>query len=288
MTRLLGLLIAGALACGAQITSIPSVATGTGVITGSGAPSATTCDSAGEVGSLYARTGVAAYNATFYVCENVGAATYAWVLKGALAGTGITVVDSAAGQSIAADTTVLLSKATDTAAGSKIWLQAATCSGTTATLNWDTIATLAPAASCSAGSTNSGLIRGLAAFLKTEVDQIQTHIELPADFTGAVDLKFVWQTAATTGSVVWQAATVCVADAEVNDAAWNAASTVTDAAKGTTLQTNTASIAGVTATGCAAGELLHLKVFRDPDHASDDLDDTASLIGVEVTTRRAK
>lgn len=110
MIKLLGLLVAGALTLGAQITVIPA-ATGTGVTTGAGAPSATTCDAAAEVGSLYARTGVAAYNATFYVCENVGVATYAWVLKGSVAGTGITIVDSAAGQTLSADTSVLLSNA---------------------------------------------------------------------------------------------------------------------------------------------------------------------------------
>jgi hypothetical protein len=171
----------------------------------------------------------------------------------------------------------------------KVWFDAVNCTGTTATLNWDTIATLAPTASCSAGTTNTGLIRGLAAFADgTDVYQMQTPNALPSDWTGAVDLKFKWQTSATSGSVVWQAATVCVADAEVNDAAWNTASTVTDAAKGTTLQTNDASIAGLTTTGCAAGELLHLKIFRDPAHASDDLAAAANLIGVEVTTRRAQ
>jgi hypothetical protein len=171
---------------------------------------------------------------------------------------------------------------------SKIWLQAVNCDGTTASLNWDTIATLKPAAACSAGTTNTGLIRGLAAFSNSEVSQMQTHFALPSDWTGAIDLAFKWQTSATSGSVVWQAATVCVADAEVNDAAWNTASTVTDAAKGTTLQTNDATITGLTATGCAAGELLHLKVVRDPEHASDDLAATADLIGVMVTMRRAQ
>jgi hypothetical protein len=171
----------------------------------------------------------------------------------------------------------------------KVWFDAVNCTGTTASLNWDTIATLAPIAACSAGTTNTGLIRGLAAFADgTDVYQMQTHFALPSDWTGAIDLRFKWQTSAITGSVVWQAATVCVADAEVNDAAWNTASTVTDAAKGTTLQTNDASIAGLTTTGCAAGELLHLKIFRDPAHASDDLAAAANLIGVEVTTRRAQ
>ena len=82
-------------------------------------------------------------------------------------------------------------------------------------------------------------------------------------------------------------ATTCVADAETNDPSFNTASTVTDAAKGTTLQTNDASISSVTVTGCAAGELMHIKVFRDSSHASDNLAATANLIGVEIKYRRA-
>ena len=170
----------------------------------------------------------------------------------------------------------------------KIWFEAVNCTGTTPSLNWDTIATLAPATACTAGTTNTGLIRGLASFSNAEISQMQTHFKLPGDWAGAIDLKFKWQTSATSGSVVWQAASICVADAEVDDVAWNTASTVTDVAKGTTLQTNDASITGLTTTGCAAGELLHLKVFRDPAHASDDLAAAADLIGVEVTTRRAQ
>jgi hypothetical protein len=116
----------------------------------------------------------------------------------------------------------------------------------------------------------------------------QTLTFLPADWTGAIDVRLFWFTAAIAGDVVWQVATVCVADAETGDTAFNTASTVTDTAKGTTLQFNEASITGVTATGCAAGEVLHLKVFRDPAHASDTLADTARLVGVEVTSRRAQ
>jgi hypothetical protein len=50
---------------------------------------------------------------------------------------------------------------------------------------------------------------------------------------------------------------------------------------------NDATLTGVTITGCAAGELLHLKVFRDPGHASDSLSATAKLVGVELTYRRS-
>ena len=70
--------------------------------------------------------------------------------------------------------------------------------------------------------------------------------------------------------------------------AFNTASTVTDTAKGVANQTNDADITGVTMTGCAAGELLHLKALRDPAHASDTLAATARLIGVELTLRRAQ
>ena len=115
----------------------------------------------------------------------------------------------------------------------------------------------------------------------------QWHMRLPADWTGALDAQIKWFTSATSGNVVWQVATVCVADAETADPSFNTASTVTDAAKGTTLQLNDAAITGITTTGCAAGEELFVKLLRDPGHASDTLAATARLVGVELTYRRA-
>lgn len=246
------------------------------------------------------------WTATSTVWDVAGGTDYRAYLstKKVAAGTGITVSEATGHATVAVDTSVVptldststLTNKTIDAEGTgnvittvqRAWFQAVNCTGTTASLNWDTIATLAPATACTAGTTNTGLIRGLAAFSNSEISQMQAHLALPSDWTGAIDLKFKWETSATSGSVVWQAAAICVADAEVNDAAWNTASTVTDAAKGTTLQTNDASITGLTATGCAAGEILHLKVFRDPAHASDDLAATADLIGVELTMRRAQ
>ncbi len=170
----------------------------------------------------------------------------------------------------------------------KMYLPGATCQGTTGTINWDTTAALAPTATCSAGSTETTMIRGLADFPDSDgAYNLQVAFMLPSDWTGAVDAKFTWQAAATSGDVVWQAATICIADGEVNDNTYNTASTVTDTAKGTTLQINTASIAGVTTTGCAAGELMHFKVFRSRAEAGDTITGVVSLIGVEITTRRA-
>jgi len=115
----------------------------------------------------------------------------------------------------------------------------------------------------------------------------QWHQMLPSDWSGTVGVTLKWFTSATSGSVVWQVSTICVANAETADPAFNTASTVTDAALGTTLQLNDATIASVTVTGCAAGELLFLRVLRDPTNASDTLAATARLVGLELKYRRA-
>ena len=168
---------------------------------------------------------------------------------------------------------------------SKIWLPGASCQNATATLLWDTPTTSPAVAACITGTNTQ---KGVADFADAANLSLQLTLLLPADFTGAVDAKFKWLTTAITGDVVWQLATICVADAETDDPAFNTASTVTDTAKGTANQTNDASIASVTITGCAAGELLHLKLSRDSAHASDTLAATARLVGLELTLRRAQ
>ena len=169
---------------------------------------------------------------------------------------------------------------------SYIALPAAACQNTTATLLWDTPTTNPAVAAC---ITATNTQKGVADFADGAASlAMQLTFPLPRDWAGAVDARFKWLTTAITGSVVWQLATVCVADTETDDPAFNTASTVTDTAKGTASQTNDADIAGVTMTGCAAGELLHLKALRDPAHASDTLAATARLIGVELTLRRAQ
>ena len=120
---------------------------------------------------------------------------------------------------------------------------------------------------------------------------MQRSLMLSSDWTGNIDVVFKWFSATTTNNVVWQIAAVCTADAETDDSAFATASTATDAAKGTANQLNDATITGwnvATNGGCAAGELMHVKVFRDPAHASDNHAGTARLVGVELTIRRAQ
>lgn len=88
------------------------------VITGSGAPLSANCDAANEVGNVYARTNGAAAYATFYVCGNTAASTYAWELYS----TGGSVSSGAAGSlSYYATTGTALSPLT-TASGILTWL----------------------------------------------------------------------------------------------------------------------------------------------------------------------
>jgi len=168
---------------------------------------------------------------------------------------------------------------------SYVTFMAATCQNATATLNFDTPTTSPAVAACITGTNTQ---KGVADFADAVNLSMQTTFPLPRDWSGTVDARFKWLTTATANSVVWQLSTICVADAETDDPAFNTASTVTDAAKGTANQTNDADIAGVTMTGCAAGALLHLKVQRDSAHASDTLAATARLISLELTLRRAQ
>lgn len=166
----------------------------------------------------------------------------------------------------------------------RIWFPAAGCNNATAGNVWD-LPTSNPAVPACKTGTNTQM--GVLDFADSSNLSAQLHYALPTTWTGAIDARIKWLTSATSGNVVWQLSTICVADAETDDPAFNTASTVTDAAKGTTLQTNDAAITGVTATGCAAGELMHLKIQRDAAHASDTLAATARLIGVELTIREA-
>ncbi len=166
----------------------------------------------------------------------------------------------------------------------KVWFAAGGCNNATAAPGFDLPTSNAAVPACKTG-TNTQM--GVLDFADSANLSAQAHLKLPSDFTSTVDAKLVWLTSATSGSVVWQVATICVADAETDDPSFNTASTVTDAAKGTTNQLNDASITGVTITGCAAGELMHIKVFRDSANGSDDLAATARLVGMEITYRRA-
>lgn len=169
----------------------------------------------------------------------------------------------------------------------KVWLPGAGCNNATASTFWD-LPTSTPAAPACVTGTNTQ--KGVLDFADTSGGfSAQNTVLLPADFSGAIDARIIWTTTATSGNAKWSLSTICtdVAASATDDPAFNTASTVTTAAPGTTTRVQTSAITGVTATGCAAGNLLHVKIFRDGNDAADTIAATARLIGVELTIRRA-
>lgn len=128
---------------------------------------------------------------------------------------------------------------------------------------------------------------GTADFADGGTGAMQRAFPLPSDWTSTLDLRVYWMTTATSGNVVWQVSTACIADGESVDPAFNAAQTITDAAQGSASRFNTASLTTLTTTGCAASELLFLKILRDPSHASDTIGADAGVVGAQLTYRRA-
>jgi hypothetical protein len=243
----------------------------TKVSTGTGSPEAAVT---GAIGDLFLRTDGGAAT-TLYVKES-GSGNTGWIAP-----------------TTAASTTTETNKTLDAEATGNVltlpfslWIPAARCDNATATSPAWSFPTSNPGVpACVTGSNTQFGTMDFADGANTL--SAQTHVMLPGDWTGTVGVKLKWFTSATTNAVVWQVATDCVADAETSDPAFNTASTVTDTAKGTTLQQNDAAIASLTVTGCAAGELMYLRVFRDPTNGSDTLAATAKLVGIELTYRRA-
>lgn len=169
----------------------------------------------------------------------------------------------------------------------KLWLPAAGCNNATAGSFWD-LPTSTPAVAACVTGTN--IQKGVLQYADTSGGfSAQTTLILPSDFSGAIDARIIWRTSATTGNAKFTLSNVCtdVAATATDDPSFSNSNTVTTAAPGTTLRIQTSSITGLTTSGCAAGNLLHLKLFRDGNDASDTIAASLDVIGVEITTRRA-
>jgi hypothetical protein len=193
----------------------------------------------------------------------------------------------------AADTQTLTGKTIDTASNTltvpvRKYLPAAGCNNATAGPVWNLPTANAPAAACITGTNTQ---KGVLDFDQTTDESAQIEILLPSTWTGAIDANVLWLSGTTTGSVAWCIQLISAADAETDDPAYPAQATgncVSDAAKGTANQLNVAVLTGITATGVAAGELLHIQISRDPNETSTRTDDHAAdarLVGVELIYR---
>jgi hypothetical protein len=172
----------------------------------------------------------------------------------------------------------------------KSYLPAAGCNQTAAGPGFDVPSANGPVASCygTAPRVYAGLdfADGSAALTSS------INLKLPSDWTGAVDLVLDWfcssGSGCSTNQVDWTVRTVCVGTAASIDApTFNATQDNLFAASATQYNRLSSSITGITMTGCSAGNALVLRIGRDPTNGSDTLAATATLLGVEVTLRRA-
>lgn len=169
------------------------------------------------------------------------------------------------------------------------WIPVASCQNTTAALLWDSPTSNAPSSACVTGSNTQ---KGVAEFDASTDESLQMTLRLPASYSGGnIDGKIIWLATATSGSAGLCIQLVCTADAETDDPSFPSQASgncVSDAAKGTTLQTNIATLSNITKTGCAADELLHIRLSRDADGGAvtDDMTGDARVIGVELTVPR--
>ncbi len=185
------------------------------------------------------------------------------------------------GSGLAMTGTTLSATAT-TPAALKAWLPGAGCNNATAASFWDLPTSTPAVAACVTGSNTQ---KGVLDYADASGGfSAQNGVLLPSDWSGTLNAKILWTTSATSGNVKWSLSTICTATnaSETDDPSFNTASTVTTAAPGTANRIQTSSISSVTVTGCAAGELLHLKLFRDGNDGSDTIGATARLIGVEI------
>jgi hypothetical protein len=163
---------------------------------------------------------------------------------------------------------------------SRLVYRLAVCQGGTPFATVSLPSSSSPTASCVTGTnTNYGALT-----FTTTAQSWQDHFKLPQDWTGAIDVDFVYRSVGTTGNVVWSIQTACNADGATGDPTFNTAQTVSAAAQGTTLQWKTTSITGLTTTGCTANNEFHFKPSLD---ASSTVAGNVDLMEVRFTVRRA-
>lgn len=169
------------------------------------------------------------------------------------------------------------------------WFTAAGCNVSSAGPGFDIPATNGPTAACY--GTDPQRFGGLDFVDGANALTSQVSFRLPDDWDSgqAIDLKGVWFSSSTsTNNAVFTIATKCVAAGEDLIApTFNAAQTVTDANLSTANALNEFTQASVTTTGCAAGEMLFVRIGRDPTNGSDTLAATVVITGASLTIRRS-
>lgn len=155
-------------------------------------------------------------------------------------------------------------------------IQVAGCQDATATLFWDT-GVDGPIPEC---QNLNGVVKGVAKFPANRTATMHTTFLLPLDYDTRTELRIMWHSPATTGRVAFQAGLSCTNADEVDSRPFTVTLISTDPSPVPNgfRKWNKANWPS----GCAGGELVHLKIWRDPAHVSDTLEADAYIDGVEL------
>lgn len=166
---------------------------------------------------------------------------------------------------------------------SYVQVPAAGCNNATASANWDLPTTNAPTPNCLTGTNTQ---QGTMDFDDTAARTMQTSFLLPPGWTGNVDIDIDWLVTAGGGAntAKFTVATACSAAGATFDPAFNAANTITSGTVGANNAMNVTSQTAITMTGCAAGNVLHIKLGRDNTDTSTA---TVRVLNVAFTIRRS-
>ena len=130
------------------------------------------------------------------------------------------------------------------------------------------------------------------AFDDTANEHVSVAFRMPGNYASDPVLKIDWYAAATSGDVVWCAELSAITESDAatpENKTGDAVNAVDDTVDGTTLELNQCSITLTNADSVAAGDLVMLVLYRDPEDASgntDTLVGDAYLLGasLEFTT----
>lgn len=168
------------------------------------------------------------------------------------------------------------------------WFPAASCQGAVASSIWDLPSSNPAVASCRTGTNTTKGLLDFADGANAITAQLTEYLN--EDWSGAIDATIVWQSGSTsTNNVVWQLAIACAGASDSDDPAFTDDVFTADANDATANDYNMTASNTITTTGtCAANKIAHIRVKRDPAHASDNLAATAQLVGVSLKVRSAQ
>jgi hypothetical protein len=144
--------------------------------------------------------------------------------------------------------------------------------------------TNAPTAAC----VGTNRVKGVADFNDSTDQAMHRHFALTTDLTGAIDVRLFWFAAATTNVVRWGVRIDCFTAGDDTDPAVTNSTTFVGTPAGTTNRLVITTQTSLTITGCSAGEMARVDLFRDADGTSgtDSMTGNARVLGLELTARR--